>query len=183
MSNFNKCVIDCNKAIENASKTLKMAVPDVYYINHTDTRIEMYDKHGSFISEDFRDIRWKVNKIRYIPKEKVIYINTVIFDDNVSMLVKCYQTVRQIYQLQQVYYKIHHMTLSEDKATISAWKWCYSSQSIHPTDHVSPVYGDMMAFATVMMRKFHKININFKSNDYRGYDLALSKIEEKIPYE
>lgn len=163
----------CCKTIRLACDKLRLDYPGVYFINETANRTELYDNNLNFISEDTRDIGYKVKNIRFIPKEYVIYINTRIFINKVQMLSLCYQTVRFIYQINE----IKKGDESQEKR-MSQWKYCYESPPRKDRTYLSPVEMDMMAFAVIMLKWHHNINLkykNIKNVDFEKYIERLSK--------
>lgn len=93
------------------------------------------------------------------------------------MLVKCYQTVRQMYQLREIYNKRYSLKLNEASTTINLWQYGYFESNNNATK-ITPVQADMMAFSVVMMQKHHAILIDFKDNDYFGYDSLLKSMRK-----
>lgn len=165
----------CNKAIKTACIELNMKVPEVYYLQLDNIRL--YDQEGNIVSYDYRDIGYDIKTIRYIPKEYVIYININLFQNEINMLIKCYQTVRQMYQLREVYNKMHSKELKEADTTVTLWKYGYFEGNNRATK-ITPIQADMMAFSVVMMQKYHNICINFKDNDYFGFESLLSSLKK-----
>ena len=95
-----------NLAIKNGCRELNLKLPEIYFVElHENVR--MYDNEGNIISYDYRDIGYDIKNIKFIPKEYVIYINIELFNNEVNMLVKCYQTIRHAYQIIQAHNKIH----------------------------------------------------------------------------
>lgn len=165
----------CNKAIKTACIELNLKVPEVYYLQLDNIRL--YDQEGEVVSYDYRDIGHDIKTIRYIPKEYVIYININLFLNEINMLVKCYQTVRQMYQLREIYNKRHSLKLNESSTTVNLWQYGYFECNNKATK-ITPVQADMMAFSVVMMKKQHAILIDFKDNDYFGYDALLKSMRK-----
>lgn len=168
---------DCNSAIENACRELNLNLLEVYYIELSKD-VKMYDKQGNIISYDFRDIGYEVKTIKYVPKEDVVYINVELFNDKNNMLVKCYQAVRQAYQIKEVLKKKQNNETNEENY-IRAWEYCYCQPENNKRTDITPVEADMMAFSIVMMEKYQHINIKFKENDYYGWETLLGELEKK----
>lgn len=169
---------ECNLAIKNGCRELNLKLPEIYYVElHENVR--MYDNEGNIISYDYRDIGYDIKNIKFIPKEYVIYINIELFNNEVNMLVKCYQTIRHAYQIIQVHNKIHSKPLSEDSTAVNSWEYCYFQSKKSKGTNISPVEADMMSFSIVMMNKYHHINIKFKDNNYYGWDMLLKQLKSK----
>lgn len=167
----------CNKAIKTACIELNMKVPEVYYLQLDNIRL--YDQEGNIVSYDYRDIGYDIKTIRYIPKEYVIYININLFQNEINMLIKCYQTVRQMYQIREVYNKMHSKELKEADTTLTLWKYGYFEGNNRATK-ITPIQADMMAFSVVMMQKYHYMCINFKDNDYFKFDSLLNNMKKEF---
>ena len=74
---------------------LNLKLQKIYYVQLDD--IKLYDQEGNIVSYDYRDVGYKVKSIFIHSKEYVIYINVDLFQNEMNMLVKCYQTARQMY--------------------------------------------------------------------------------------
>lgn len=188
-----ECVKLCNEAITRAYNILRLPHVEIYYINEnkTDNYIELRNSSFEFLSQDFRDIRYKVEKIRYISKENVIYINTSIFPNNdtniISMLVHCYQTV-YFYYICATLSKRKKMLaenstdkskykIKESDTTMTSWKYYLDSKrNGYTPNYVPPVKIDMMAFAYLMVLKFHNTNISFKNINEKAFESITRRI-------
>lgn len=107
---------------------LNLKLPEIYYVQLDD--IKLYDQEGNIVSYDYRDVGYKVKSILFIPKEYVIYINVDLFQNEMNMLVKCYQTARQMYHTIQVYNQLQSKELSESTTTVNQWRYCYIEPKI-----------------------------------------------------
>lgn len=165
----------CNKAIKTGCMELNIKVPEVYYLQLDN--IKLYDQEGNVVSYDYRDIGYDVKSIRYIPQEYVIYINISLFMNEINMLVKCYQTVRQMYQLREIYNKRHSLKLNESSTTVNLWQYGYFEGNNRATK-ITPIQADLMAFSVVMMQKHHTMHIDFKDNDYFGFESLLNSLKK-----
>ena len=175
LEEFNKKRILCNIAIKKACMELNLKLPEIYYVQLDD--IKLFDQDGNVVSYDYRDVGYKVKSVLFIPKEYVIYINVDLFQNEMNMLVKCYQTARQTYHTIQVYNQLQSKELSESTTTVNQWRYCYIERKNSKPSGITPVQADMMAFSIVMMQKYHYINIEFKENDYFGWDNLLKKMK------
>ena len=162
--------------------------PDILNTINTDGNICIYKKEvfegklrleGNIVSYDYRDVGYKVKSILFIPKEYVIYINVDLFQNEMNMLVKCYQTARQMYHTIQVYNQLQSKELSESTTTVNQWRYCYIERKNSKPSGITPVQADMMAFSIVMMKKYHYINIEFKENDYFGWESLLKDMKSR----
>lgn len=188
-----ECVKLCNEAVTRSYNILQLPHAEIYYINEnkTDNYIELRNNSFEFLSQDFRDIRHKVEKIRYITKENVIYINTSIFPRNnaniISMLVHCYQTVYFYYIYENLLKRKKMLAenstdkskyeIKESDTTMTSWKYYLDSKRDGYTpNYVPPVKIDMMAFAYLMVLKFHNMNISFKNINEKDFELVTRRI-------
>lgn len=172
----------CLSAIQRASRLLGINIPEVYFINETPSRTELYSHELKFVSEDLRDIGYVVEKIRFIPKEYVIYINTRIFDNEVQMLCHCYQTTRYAYQIEEVRKYRNNLHYRDSLGNLRMWDFCFSeARNVKGITHSnSPSATDMIAFAYLMIRKYHHININFKNINEKDFYSAVDDIQRNI---
>ena len=154
---------------------LNLKLQEIYYVHLDD--VKRFDQDVNIVSYDYRDVGYKVKSILFIPKEYVIYINVDLFQNEINMLVKCYQTARQMYHTIQVYNQLQSKELSESTTTVNQWRYCYIERKNSKPNGITPVQADMMAFSIVMMQKYHYINIEFKDNDYFGWDNLLKKMK------
>ena len=46
----------CIEAIQRGTTLLKIKTPEIYFVNETSSRTELYSQDLKFVSEDFRDI-------------------------------------------------------------------------------------------------------------------------------
>ena len=166
----------CIETIQRATTLLKIKTPEIYFINETSSRTELYSQDLKFISEDFRDIGYKIEKVRFIPKEYVIYINTKIFENEISMLCHCYQISRYVYQIDEVRKLKNNLPYNDTEPGIRQWAYMFD----HITDGVnhtnSPICYDMMAFAKIMLKEFHNIQISFKDSSNKYVDDEVNSI-------
>ena len=156
---------------------LNLKLPEIYYVQLDD--IKLFDQDGNVVSYDYRDVGYKVKSVLFIPKEYVIYINVDLFQNEMNMLVKCYQTARQMYHTIQVYNQLQSKELSESTTTVNQWRYCYIERKKSKPSGITPVQADMMAFSIVMMQKYHYINIEFKENDYFGWESLLKDMKSR----
>lgn len=174
--------LKCIAAIQQVSTILKINMPEIYFINVTSSRIELYNQNLEFISEDFRDIGYKIDKIRFIPKEYVIYINTKIFENEVSMLCHCYQTIRYVYQIEEVRKYKKGIQYNDTESNLRQWNHCFDTKIEGVDKTKSPICLDMMAFAKLMLFYFHNIDILFKGIDQKSFETAVNYIKESIVF-
>ena len=160
LEEFNKKRILCNIAIKKACMELNLKLPEIYYVQLDD--IKLYDQEGNIVSYDYRDVGYKVKSILFIPKEYVIYINVDLFQNEMNMLVKCYQTARQMYHTIQVYNQLQSKELSESTTTVNQWRYCYIERKNSKPSGITPVQADMMAFSIVMMKNIIISILNLK---------------------
>ncbi len=166
----------CIETVQRATTLLKIKIPEIYFVNETSSRTELYSQDLKFISEDFRDIGYKIEKVRFIPKEYVIYINTKIFENEISMLCHCYQISRYVYQIDEVRKFKNSLPYNDTEPGIRQWAYMFD----HITDGInhtnSPICYDMMAFAKIMLKEFHNIQISFKDSSNKYVDDAINDI-------
>lgn len=174
--------LKCIAAIQQASTILKINMPEIYFINVTSSRIELYNQNLEFISEDFRDIGYKIDKIRFIPKEYVIYINTKIFENEVSMLCHCYQTIRYVYQIEEVRKYKKGIQYNDTESNLRQWNHCFNTKVKGVDKTKSPICLDMMAFAKLILFYFHSIDISFKGIDQKSFETAVNYIKESTVF-
>lgn len=120
--------LKCIATIRQALAILKINMPEIYFINVTSSRIELYSQDLKFISDDFRDIGYQVEKIRFIPKEYVIYINTKIFENEFSMLCHCYQISRYVYQIDEVRKYKRGIQYNDTESNLRQWNHCFDTK-------------------------------------------------------
>ena len=172
----------CLSAIQRASRLLKINIPEIYFVNEIPSRTELYSHDLKFISEDLRDIGYTVEKIRFVSKEYVIYINTKIFDNEVQMLCHCYQTTRYAYQIEEVRKYRNNFHYRDSLGNLRMWDYCFSeAKNIKGIKHSnSPSATDMMAFAYLMIRKYHRVIIDFKNINEKNFKSAVDDIQRNI---
>ena len=61
----------------------------------------LYDNNLNIISYDERDVKIKVNSIKYVVKENTIYINIDLLEDMFKTYVLVIRTMRGAYQINQ----------------------------------------------------------------------------------
>lgn len=166
----------CIEAIQRGTTLLKIKTPEIYFVNETSSRTELYSQDLKFISEDFRDIGYKVEKVRFIPKEYVIYINTKIFENEIQMLCHCYQISRYAYQIDEVRKFKNNLPYNDTEPGIRQWSYMFDHITGGVNHTNSPICYDMMAFAKVMLKEFHNVQINFKDSSNKYVDDAINDI-------
>lgn len=62
------------------------------------------------------------------------------------------------------------------------WDYCFSNaRNVKEISHSnSPSAADMMAFAYLMIRKYHHVNISFKNTDKKRFESAVDDIKINI---
>lgn len=174
--------LKCIAAIRQALAILKINMPEIYFINVTSSRTELYSQDLKFISEDFRDIGYKVEKVRFIPKEYVIYINTKIFENEFSMLCHCYQISRYVYQIDEVRKYKRGIQYNDTESNLRQWNHCFDTKIEGVDKTNTPICLDMMAFAKLMLLYFHNIDISFKGIDQKSFETSVNYIKESIVF-
>lgn len=174
--------LKCIATIRQASIILKISIPEIYFVNVTSSRTELYNQNLEFISEDFRDIGYKIDKIRFIPKEYVIYINTKIFENEVSMLCHCYQTIRYVYQIEEVRKYKKSIQYNDTESNLRQWNHCFDTKVKGVDKTKSPICLDMMAFAKLMLFYRHHIDVSFKEIDQKSFETAINYIKESTVF-
>lgn len=180
MKIMNEKIININRLINMLVDMLRVSAPYIYYISYTNDFI-LYDNNLNIISYDERDVKIKVNSIKYVVKENTIYINIDLLEDMFKTYVLVIRTMRGAYQINQAirYEKGQDCAYNAHMFHFIYFHCLYNEKAHDFSKQNTTENIDKFAFIKVMVKHIFDVNLDFDNLDKQNYDPIFKEMEKQ----